>query len=363
MGRENTIRTGTSTPINTNISTYTNNITTNRLASVKSNNLGIVISVNELTREIIYAPLANNISLNKKGIAKPLTLNFQHLPKPGYIMNLQSLSDPSISDITQGGKNTVYYDPNPVSVWQSVDDNKVEIGPNISNNLINDINDIKNADIGIAKNSSTLLTSPQPSVPTNFLQTGTSPLDLIYKGSNIFLPPNLCFGFPPKPNDIASQTIMNKNWKLLNNTKVPTIKPLQDIFYKIQVDWGCVLTIDDNYGTYRTALENEKRGGASSSPHLSANGIDIKFPTPNSAAIKKLIGIASFHGALGLGIYADGDTLHIDIKEREQVNGKTKYGRRVWGSGKNYSGGLPPWAKEEFNKHLADYYRKNQTKQ
>jgi hypothetical protein len=148
MGRENIIQTGTSTPndfnkfINPQSKTY------------KSINLGIVISVNELTREIIYAPLHNNISLNKKGIAKPSTNNFQHLPKPGYIIKLKSNSDSSISNISESGKNTVYYEPSPIGVWQSVDNNKVEIGPNVSDNPVDiNISDIKNADIGVTKNN------------------------------------------------------------------------------------------------------------------------------------------------------------------------------------------------------------------
>jgi hypothetical protein len=144
MGRENIIQTGV----------YGTNEFFYKKLYIPSDNLGVVVSVNTGTREIVYAPLANNISLNKKGIAKPLTLNYQQLPQSGDIIKLTANSDSSVSNNSDTGRNSVYYDPNPIGVYQTVNNNKVELGPGTNNTSTStDINDIKKADIGINKNN------------------------------------------------------------------------------------------------------------------------------------------------------------------------------------------------------------------
>ena len=135
----------------------------------------------------------------------------------------------------------------------------------------------------------------------------------------------------------VKDTIISVNDKSIFN-KVDTA--LVSIFYKIQNDYGKPLKI--KWG-YRDPVTNRSAGGARNSAHIYGKALDIKLDVPNRESIKKLIILATKYNVLGLGVYSDATTLHIDIDEKK--------GRRVWGSSYG-SNSIPKWAYNEINAHL-----------
>jgi hypothetical protein len=169
MGRENTIRTGISIPnkmLDMASNAY-NSITRHH----KANSYGLVRAVNPTTRQIIYSPISNNIPLAKQGIAIPLSTNFIKLPEPNNIVRIiiGPNTDTSVANVP--GSNTVYYDPNPIGVWQTVDNNKINPGPTLdqkAKEISVNPKDLKQVTLGIPHNKpSNLSTSKAGPKPTH----------------------------------------------------------------------------------------------------------------------------------------------------------------------------------------------------
>ena len=119
MGSENTIRTGTTK------SRPSFGAGASTLSSILPNatkNYGIVRAVNPETREIKYTPIINNVASNKVSSAFPMTTNMVHLPKPGYVVRLEVGPTIDITVPGASGTNIVYYDPNPIGVWNSINE-------------------------------------------------------------------------------------------------------------------------------------------------------------------------------------------------------------------------------------------------
>jgi len=124
MGSENTIRTGT-TRSKTSFGAGASTLST--ILPNATKNYGIVRAVNSETREIKYTPIINNLASNKIASAFPMNTNMVHLPKPGYVVRLEVGPNIDITIPGASGTNTVYYDPNPIGIWNSVSDNKIEV--------------------------------------------------------------------------------------------------------------------------------------------------------------------------------------------------------------------------------------------
>ena len=129
MGSENTIRTGTT---KSNRSFGAGSSTLSSILPISSKNFGIVRAVNPETREIKYTPIVNNIASNKTASAFPITTNIVHLPKPGYVVRLEVGPNIDITVPGAPGANTIYYDPNPIGIWNSVNDNQIEVSNSLS---------------------------------------------------------------------------------------------------------------------------------------------------------------------------------------------------------------------------------------
>ena len=130
MGKENSITTGTTRA--RRVAGLSNSSTLSSILPTSSQNYGIVQAVNPTTREIRYTPIINNLASNKTGAAIPKSTNMVHLPKPGYVVRLEIGPNTDITVPGSSGANVVYYDPNPVGIWGSIDDNKVEVAPSKS---------------------------------------------------------------------------------------------------------------------------------------------------------------------------------------------------------------------------------------
>jgi LysM repeat protein len=116
---------------------------------------------------------------------------------------------------------------------------------------------------------------------------------------------------------------------------------LVSIFHKIESDYGKPLKI--KWG-YRNPSLNRKAGGARNSAHIYGKALDIYLDSPSRESIKKLIVLATKYNVLGIGVYSDARTLHIDIDGNK--------GRRVWGSSySSYS--IPSWARSEIKSHIS----------
>ena len=136
----------------------------------------------------------------------------------------------------------------------------------------------------------------------------------------------------------VNDTIMSINDPAIFN-KVDT--HLVSIFHKIESDYGQQLKI--KWG-YRDPSLNRKAGGARNSAHIYGKALDIHLDSPNKQSIKKLIVLATKYNVLGLGVYSDAKTLHIDIDSTK--------GRRVWGSSYG-AGSIPSWARSEVKSHIS----------
>ena len=127
---------------------------------------------------------------------------------------------------------------------------------------------------------------------------------------------------------------------------------IKNIFLCVEKKSGQTLPL--KYGK-RNYEQNAKAGGSGNSAHLRGLALDIHFDTPQKDLIKKLIGFASECGALGIGVYKDGQDLHIDIDS-------SKGGRRAWGPSYS-SSDIPNWAKYEVQKHLSGGYSQKNIEQ
>jgi LysM repeat protein len=116
---------------------------------------------------------------------------------------------------------------------------------------------------------------------------------------------------------------------------------LVSIFHKIESDYGKPLKI--KWG-YRDQSLNRKAGGARNSAHIYGKALDIYLDSSSRESIKKLIVLATKYNVLGIGVYSDARTLHIDIDDNK--------GRRVWGSSySSYS--IPSWSRSEVKSHMS----------
>jgi len=118
---------------------------------------------------------------------------------------------------------------------------------------------------------------------------------------------------------------------------------LKDIFYKVQSEYGFPLNI--TYGK-RSKDQNKNAGGVEGSSHLDGLALDIKLESACRSCIKKLVNLSSKYGALGIGVYKDADTIHIDIKRGTN----RENGTRVWS---NKGLPIPDWVKPEITKHTS----------
>jgi len=143
---------------------------------------------------------------------------------------------------------------------------------------------------------------------------------------------------------LAQITGLDSSMSLLKDVDPKLMK----IYFTLKQKSGVTLPIKS---AARNEKENKDAGGAKGSSHLKGLAFDIHFDTPQKELIKKLIGYASEAGALGIGVYKDGQDLHIDIDS-------SKGGRRAWGPSYSPSD-IPDWAKVEVQKHLNGEYIKN----
>ena len=118
---------------------------------------------------------------------------------------------------------------------------------------------------------------------------------------------------------------------------------LKGIFYNVQSEYGSPLKI--TYGK-RSIDQNKNAGGVEGSSHLDGLALDIKLDSSCRPCIKKLVDLSSKYGALGIGVYKDADTIHIDIKRGT----KRENGTRVWS---NKGLPIPDWVKPEITKHTS----------
>jgi hypothetical protein len=116
---------------------------------------------------------------------------------------------------------------------------------------------------------------------------------------------------------------------------------LKSIFYNVQSEYGSPLKV--TYGK-RSIDQNKNAGGVEGSSHLDGLALDIKLDSSCRPCIKKLVDLSSKYGALGIGVYKDADTIHIDIKRGT----KRKNGTRVWSNKKLP---IPEWVLPEITKH------------
>ena len=137
--------------------------------------------------------------------------------------------------------------------------------------------------------------------------------------------------------EVSDSIISINNPTIFNNVDTHLVS----IFHKIESDYGKPLKI--KWG-YRNPSLNRKAGGARNSAHIYGKALDIYLDSPSKESIKKLIVLATKYNVLGLGVYSDARTLHIDIDGNK--------GRRVWGS--SYGGGsIPSWARSEIKSHIS----------
>lgn len=154
MGRENTIMTGTTKKSNRQgLSVNSNSL--NTLLPSSTYQFGLVIGINPTTKEIIYNAIEDNVAVNKQGKALPLYKNKIQLPDIGYVVPL--LRGPSTDISVNGGQyNKVTYYLDPIGIWQTVEENKIEKSPGMSPATptadVTKLN-IKLAELGIVNNS------------------------------------------------------------------------------------------------------------------------------------------------------------------------------------------------------------------
>jgi hypothetical protein len=160
MGRENTIRTGINMP--NRMLDMASNAYSSRNMSRPPFTYGLVRSINTATKEIVYSPIASNIPSLKTGIAIPMSTNIVKLPEPNNIVKIFAGPGTDASVANAPGANVIYYDPNPVGVWQTVDNNKITQGttetPKAKEISVSN-KDIKKATTGIPHNKPNKLTT------------------------------------------------------------------------------------------------------------------------------------------------------------------------------------------------------------
>jgi hypothetical protein len=157
MGKENTIRTGTTTKKTHNgLSINSNSLSSLAPSSVFQ--YGVVAAVNPTTKEIIYNIIEDNVVVNHPGKALPLYKNKIQLPGIDYIVPL--LRGPNTDISVNGGQyaKTAYY-LDPIGIWQTVEQNKIEKTAyefsNPPEDNVTNIN-INKAEVGIPFNSPVL---------------------------------------------------------------------------------------------------------------------------------------------------------------------------------------------------------------
>lgn len=160
MGRENTIRTGVNVPNRMLDMTY--NISSAKKSPAPSFTYGLVRDVNPSNKSISYSPIVSNVPTNKIGIAIPLSTNFVKLPEVNNVVRVFVGPDTDSSIANSIGSNTMYYDPNPVCVWKTVDNNKInqsllQAPKDKASNVT--AKDIKKASLGIPHNKPNKLTT------------------------------------------------------------------------------------------------------------------------------------------------------------------------------------------------------------
>jgi hypothetical protein len=150
MGKENSIRTSSNISSklignSTGFSSY--NLNQKLPKSIYS--YANVVTVNPVTKEIVYNIIEDNLGLTKIGTAKPLYPNKIVIPQSGSIVPLLRGPDTSVNiNAGQYSKTTYYLDP--IGIQQTVNDNiivkeAIKIPPESNITKLN----IKQAELGI----------------------------------------------------------------------------------------------------------------------------------------------------------------------------------------------------------------------
>lgn len=72
---------------------------------------------------------------------------------------------------------------------------------------------------------------------------------------------------------------------------------------------------------YRSAARNARAGGAKRSQHLSGNALDINISGLSDSQKARALNAAVEAGARGIGLYASGNTMHVDARQNPAVWG------------------------------------------
>jgi hypothetical protein len=159
MGKENSIRTNTNVSSKligsgTGFSSYNLNQKTPKSIYAYA----IVTFVNSVTKTITYNIIEDNLGINKTGTAIPLYPNKITMPTSGSVVPLLRGPDTNIGSNAGQYSKTIYY-LDPIGIQQTVNGNIIVKKPS---SIVNspDLNNIRNATIGIAKNSPNNKNSP-----------------------------------------------------------------------------------------------------------------------------------------------------------------------------------------------------------
>lgn len=90
---------------------------------------------------------------------------------------------------------------------------------------------------------------------------------------------------------------------------------------------------------FRSAQRNAEVGGAKSSQHIQGNAIDINVAGMSNEQKRDVLESAVRGGARGVGIYASGNSLHVDVRDSPTTWGPSGY----TGSG---IGAMPEWSRD-----------------
>jgi hypothetical protein len=198
---------------------------------------GLVRDVNPSNRSISYSPIVSNVPSNKVGIAIPLSTNFVKLPEPNNIVRIFVGPDIDASIANSVGSNTMYYDPTPVGVWKTVDNNKIDQGllqaPKDKASNVN-AKDIKKSSLGIPHNTPN---KPTPSNAGPFPPNGTYIISNPLPSDNSFAiviggTPSSSFGAAymkqqaEKAGIINNKNIIFSNWENPTNSLMNAVKKL-----------------------------------------------------------------------------------------------------------------------------------------
>jgi hypothetical protein len=98
---------------------------------------------------------------------------------------------------------------------------------------------------------------------------------------------------------------------------------------------------------YRDPAKNAKAGGAKKSQHMKGNAIDLDISGLPASTKKEALDTAIAAGAKGIGVYASGNSLHVDPRANPTVWGQLQNAYK--GLTKAQFGMLPDWARPSID--------------